>query len=99
MGAGLVDEKGQKGLKYGDIGMVYSRAVKNLAKRKQERVKKKKQKAKDSPKKEAEEIVGRADFEILMEELQDVPGVKKAFLSPMLMVVHMATKANADGAL
>lgn len=89
---GIVDESGKKGIKYGDISLIFSRAIKNRSTRLEARAAKRKTKVSKGT--ESKEILGRSDFEILLEELQEVPLVQGMFATPMILTVYFARKAK-----
>jgi len=92
---GIVDPCGEM-LKYADLALVYNRAVRNMSQRLEARATKQKRKIPKgmAAKAEDEEIMGRLEFEILFEELYDVPDVKAMFPTPLKMAVHFARKAK-----
>merc|ERR1712232_277175 len=93
---GLIDDSGRKGIKYGDIAILYDRAIRNMPRRLEERAHKRKSTVKKGVAERAadNEIRGRTEFEILMEELFEAKGVTQMFPTPMLMIVNFAMKVR-----
>ena len=91
---GMVDDSGKKGIKYGDIGLIYGRAQKNKVKRLEARAAKRKVKFTKSAVSPEKQFIGRSEVEVLFEELQEVAGVQALFATPMLMAIHLAKKAK-----
>mmetsp|Transcript_144252 Transcript_144252/g.268804 ORF Transcript_144252/g.268804 Transcript_144252/m.268804 type:complete len:501 (+) Transcript_144252:73-1575(+) len=92
----IVDDSGKMGIKYGDISLIFARALKNRTKRLETRAEKKKTKvAKGGSSRHNENgFVGRSEFECLLEELHSITLVQSIFATPMMMAVHFAHKAK-----
>jgi len=92
----IMDDTGKNGVPYGDISLIYSRAVKALPKRLEVRAERRKQKVNKSAKTACKDSVikGRTEFEVLMEELNSLASMKKLFNTPLLMMSGLAKRAR-----
>lgn len=117
---GCVDDTGKAGVKYGDISMLFDRALRNMTHRLEDRKTKKMKKAAasgapvsptkashahashahgagkktDSHHAPIKEVVGRAKFEMLLEELHDILVIQKKFRTCLHMAIEFSRMAR-----
>jgi len=87
----LVDE--QSGIAYGDIALIFRRALRDLEKGLQARAEKRKLKMASADTNEKKFFRGRAEVEILMEELSRTPVMHGLCANPLHMVVGLVAKS------
>lgn len=92
---GVVNERGKSGITYGEIGIIFQRAVRNAPKRIQERMARRRKTGIELHPKPNEELIGRNEFEVLMEELYSAPGIRNMYPGPQLMMVDLAQRVRS----
>mmetsp|Transcript_10245 Transcript_10245/g.18841 ORF Transcript_10245/g.18841 Transcript_10245/m.18841 type:complete len:490 (-) Transcript_10245:8-1477(-) len=93
---GVVDSRGKQGVLPGDISLIYSRGLKNMVRRAEERAGKKRGKVSKGEAKRAadSELLGRSEFELMLQELHDIKSVQAMFPTPIILAIQFATKAR-----
>mmetsp|Transcript_82931 Transcript_82931/g.129491 ORF Transcript_82931/g.129491 Transcript_82931/m.129491 type:complete len:168 (-) Transcript_82931:60-563(-) len=90
----IVDQQGKNGITYGAIALIYKRAIKNLPKRIPERLSRSRRKSIEVAPKKKEEMFGRVEFEVLLEELNNEPVMRKLYPSPLRMMIGLLERAQ-----